>query len=425
MILSVQVVKYLISTFDIITARDNRGDTALHVAAYRGYLNIVEVLIHSSVSLATMENNHGDTFLHLAVAGFRTPGFHRLDRRTELIKQLVSGRIVDMYDIINIRNKDGRTALHVAVSVNIQTELVELLMTARYINLNIRDNNKMTPLDLLRQGPRSASSEILIKQLISAGGISNCQDNEARSVLLSHLREGLGGSPGTSFQIPDAEIFLYSGIENTPGYRYDSPSIEHSRCLSEISDINSCSSFGEYKISGSKNNASSLLKSLFRWPGRRKGRKSPKSELRDEENDSLDLSIDARRNLGDFPIPLRQQYAKQSSLPNNKRVLSYQNSFPSPCTRKKFMTGLIRGVIQPRPYFASADSYLSSRSASGSLVSSPTSSANKKKNDIHQSSNSGNLRMNWKQMSFDKKLMNQYLCFGAQSLAVDSSRGLR
>lgn len=426
MIFYVQVVKYLLSFFDIITVRDNQGNMALHVAAYRGYLSVVEAIIHSSPSLASVQNNHGDTFLHLAVAGFRTPGFRRLDQQTELIKQLVSGKIVDMYDIINIRNEDGRTALHVAVSENIQTDLVELLMTARYINLNIRDNNKMTPLDLLRQRPRSASSEILIKQLISAGGISNCQDNEARSVLLSHLKEGLGRSPGTSFRIPDAEIFLYSGIENAPDYRYDSsPSIEHSRCLSEISEINSCSSFDEHKISGSKSNVSSLLKSLFRWSGRRKDRKSSKSEFRDDEIDSLDQSINASRNLGDFPIPLRQQYAKQSSLPNNKRVLSYQNSFPSPFTRKKFTTGLMHGVIQPRPHFVSADSYPGSNLGSGSLVSSPTASADRRKNDIHQSSNSGNLRMNSKQMSFDKKLMNQYLCFGAQSLAVENSTGER
>ncbi|KAK4780748.1 hypothetical protein SAY87_016854 [Trapa incisa] len=419
----VGVVKYLISTFNIINERDNQGDTALHVAAYRGYFNVVEVLIHSSPSLVSMENNHGDTFLHLAVAGFRTPGFRRLDRQTELIKQLVSGKIIDMYDVVNIRNKDGSTALHVAVLENIQTELVELLMTVRYIDLNMRDNNNMTPLDLLRQRPRSASSDILIKQLISAGGISNCQDNETRSVLLSHLKEGLGGSPGTSFRISDAEIFLYSGIENTPDYRYDSPSIEHSRCLSDISDFQSGSSLGEYKTSGSKNKASSLLKFLFSWPGRRKDGKPSRSKSIGDVNDSLVLSSesDGSRNLGSSPIPLRQQYAMQSSLPNIKRVLSYQNSFPSPCTREKFTTELMHGVIQPRSHFISADSRLSSRSVSGPLVSSSTTPAGKGKDGIRQSY-SGNLRMNRKQISLDRKLMNQYLCFGAQNLGIDSKQ---
>ncbi|KAK4773814.1 hypothetical protein SAY87_028833 [Trapa incisa] len=419
----IEVVKYLISNFDIITERDYQGDTALHVAAYRGYLNVMEVLIHCSPSLVPMENKHGDTFLHLAVAGFRTPGFRRLARQAELIKQLASGKIIDMYDIINIRNEDGRTALHVAMSENIQTELVELLMTVRYIDLNIRDSNNMTPLDLLRQSPRSASSEILIKQLIAAGGISNCQDNETRNVLLSHLEEGLGGSPGTSFRVSDAEIFLDSGIENIPDYRYDSPIMEHNRCLSNISDFQSCSSFGGYKTSSSKGKASSLLKSLFRWSGRRSGRKPPRLEFRDGDSDSLVLS-DASRNLGSSPIPLRQQYAMKLSLPNNKRVLSYQNSFTNPRTRKKFITGPMHGVIQPGSQFISAYSTPSSRAVSGQLMSSSTTSAGKGKDDIHQSSSSRNLGMDRKQMSFDWKLMNQYLCFSAQNLGIDSSKGL-
>jgi ankyrin repeat protein len=171
-----QVVKYLVASFDIITSTDNQGNTALHVAAYRGYLAVVEVLILASSSLASLTNNYGDTFLHMAVAGFRTPGFRRLDRLIELMKQLVCGNIVNMQDIINVRNNDGRTALHIAVIENIQCNLVELLMTVPSIGLNIRDADGMTPLDILKQWPRSASSEILIKQLISAGGISKCQD---------------------------------------------------------------------------------------------------------------------------------------------------------------------------------------------------------------------------------------------------------
>ncbi|KAM4120408.1 hypothetical protein ACJW30_03G129300 [Castanea mollissima] len=174
----VEVVKDLVASFDIITSTDNQGNTALHVAAYRGYLAVVDVLIHSSSSLASLKNNYGDTFLHMAVAGFRTPSFRRLDWQIELMKQLVCGNIANMNEIINVRNNDGRTALHMAVIENIQGNLVELLMTVPSINLNIRDADGMTPLDILKQRPRSASSEIIIKQLISAGGISNCQDHK-------------------------------------------------------------------------------------------------------------------------------------------------------------------------------------------------------------------------------------------------------
>ena len=158
-----QVVKDLVASFDIISSRDNQGNIALHVAAFRGHLSVVEALIIACPSSSTLTNNSGDTFLHMAVAGFRTPGFRRLDRQMELVKQLVSGTIANIQEIINLRNNDGRTALHMAVIGNMHSNLVELLMTVRSINLNIRDADGLTPLDLLRQHPRSASSEILIK----------------------------------------------------------------------------------------------------------------------------------------------------------------------------------------------------------------------------------------------------------------------
>ncbi|KAL2510323.1 Ankyrin repeat family protein [Forsythia ovata] len=164
----VEVVKNLLSSFDIINTTDNQGNTALIVAAYRGHLDVVKVLISESPSCPSLTNNYGDTFLHMAVAGFRTPGFRRLDRQIELMKQLIDGKVVNIEDIINVTNSDGRTALHMAIIENIQSDIVEFLMSVRYINLNIRDSDGNTPLDLLKQRPKSASSEILIKRLISA-----------------------------------------------------------------------------------------------------------------------------------------------------------------------------------------------------------------------------------------------------------------
>ncbi|KAJ6318863.1 hypothetical protein OIU76_014255 [Salix suchowensis] len=96
--------------FDIIASRDHQGNTALHVAAYRGYLAAAEVLILASPSLATFTNNYGDTFLHMAVSGFRTSGFRRVDRQIELIKLLVSGKIVSIKDVINVKNNDGKNS---------------------------------------------------------------------------------------------------------------------------------------------------------------------------------------------------------------------------------------------------------------------------------------------------------------------------
>lgn len=408
----VEVVKDLITSFDIIASKDYQGNTALHVAAYRGYLTVAEVLILASPSLATFTNNYGDTFLHMAVSGFRTSGFRRVDWQIELIKQLASGKILNIKDVINVKNNDGRTVLHLAVIENIQSDLVELLMTVPSINLNIRDADAMTPLDLLKQRPRSASSQILIKQLISAGGISNCQDNIARSAMVSHLKgHGIGMSPGTSFRIPDAEIFLYTGIENTFDASCDDTSVGDKSCFSDPSDIDMGNSL-DNKKSGSVNNTARRLRSLLQLP-RRKEKKAAFMEL--EDDDPLN-SFNLCQTLEDRPIPLRQRYSKLFSFSTNKRTFSGRSSLPSPLTRKKFTIGLMHGVIQAKQHLAFSPSSPFPRSS----LSSPISLDKEKDIDIAGTSYS-NQPLKHKQASFNKKLMNQYFCFGAQGLTVEDS----
>ncbi|GFZ19109.1 ankyrin repeat family protein [Actinidia rufa] len=151
-----EVVKYLIASFDIINSTDNHGNTALHVAAHRGQLAVVEALILGSPSSIYLPKTLLEKLSYTCGA---------TDER------------------------------------------------ARSINVNICDSNGMTPLDLIRQRPRSASSDILTRQLISAGGIFSSQDYTARRTIASHLRMRSIGSPGTSFRISDAEIFLHTGID--------------------------------------------------------------------------------------------------------------------------------------------------------------------------------------------------------------------
>lgn len=421
-ILLIQVVKDLVESYDIINSTDSQGNTALHVAAYKGYLDVVKVLIAKSPSLISATNSYGDTFLHMAVAGFRSPGFRRVDRQIELMNQLVSGKIVSVQDIINVTNNNGRTSLHLAVSENIHCNLVGLLMMVPSINLNIRDGDGMTPLDLLKQHPTSASSEILIKQLISAGGISNSHDNVVRNAIVSHLKgQGIGGSPGSSFRIPDAEIFLYAGIENVSDASCDAASVEYSTSLSEQSDFDSSNS-PHNKKSSSIDYAARRLKFLLRWT-KRKERKADSSELGDD--DSTEASS-IYRNWRNSPVSLRQKYQKSLSLPNNKRVLSIRSDFPSPYTKKKFTAGLMHGVIQTLPHLAVPAQLLSSP-LSQSSIASPASIEKQKAIGILDPScldeplGGETPQMNQKQTSFNKKLMNQYFCFGAQGLAVEDS----
>lgn len=415
-----QVVKELVAFFNIINATDNQGNTALHVAAYRGQLATVEALILASPSSVSLKNNAGETFLHVAVSGFQTPGFRRLDRQVELMKQLVCGKVFKLEEVINAKNNEGRTALHMAIIGNIHSDLVEHLMTVNLINVNIRDVDGMTPLDLLRQRPRSASSELLIRQLISAGGIFSRQDNTTRRAIASHLKmQGSGGSsPGTTFGVSDTEIFLYTGIENESDASMD----QGSRPSLYSTDMNPFEPAAienpissTYKKSSTVNYAAQRLKSLLHWPHAKEKKPERSKKLGDE-------------NLDETPTPLRQKFSKPpSTLSSNKRTLAVRSNRASPVAKKKFASGLRHGIMQSMPHIT-----IPGRSPSSSFSKSSISSLSSldKQKGICVESDSG--RPSSSNQIFDdampnsinktgsgnKRLMNQYFCFGASGLSV-------
>ncbi|XP_073296042.1 uncharacterized protein [Primulina huaijiensis] len=389
----VEVVKNLTSSYlDITNSTDNHGNTALHLAAHTGHLAVVEALILSSPSLIEARNNAGETFLHSVVTGFQTPGFRRLDRQIELMKHLLSGNIFKIEQIINAVSNDGSTALHLSITGNIDSDLVEVLMNVSCIDVNIRDNNGMTPLDILRQRPCSASTELINRQLVSVGGIFSSQDYSARKAIASHIkRQSIGNSPGTSFTISDTEMFLYTGMDSASDG--GSRSVERNTYLSEVSLQNS---------KAVNHGSAEKVKCFLYW-----------SKLkRKKTSDRLKILVDATYASASegVPTPLRQRFSKPSSLPNNKRALSVRSSVPSPTARKKLASGMVNGEMQSvslKPH-SSLLSKLSSSSQSsvdeakeGQIDNAISKLTVEAKNSIH------------KHGSVNKRLMNQYLCFGA------------
>ncbi|CAN6278187.1 unnamed protein product [Urochloa humidicola] len=333
----VEVVKDVIASFDIANSVDDQGNTALHIAAFRGHLPVVKALVTASPSLISATNEAGDTFLHMALTGFGTPGFRRLDRQMELVRQLIGGAFVDVSSIINAQNDDGKTVLHLAVVGNLHSNLVELLMSSPSIDLNIRDNDGMTPLGLLRKQPRTASSEILIKQLILAGGITNSRDHETRSAIASQLKmHCIVGSPGTSFKISDAEIFLHAGID-VSGISERTTSF-----LSSVSRVDAEIPEPKLKKLNSFQDAAKHIKVLLKWP-RRKGKKPGGGQM-DLDDDASSVDSVKSWSHGETPTPLRQRYSRISSLFNNKRTYAGP---PSEAMKKS-------GVLQPESIPASA-----------------------------------------------------------------------
>ncbi|KAK9750962.1 hypothetical protein RND81_02G232800 [Saponaria officinalis] len=370
----IEVVKDLIKTYDIIGMTDNHGNTALHIAAYKGHSSVVETLILASPKLATSRNDDGDTFLHIAVAGFQSRGFHQIDQQFELMKTLANNKLITSENVVNITNNEGKTALHVAVAMNIHCNVVDILMGFPSVDLYIWDIDGCTPMDLLKRRPKTAPSAI----------------------------QGIGTSPGTSFRFHDSDLLSCTGDGNESDFSCEPSSSRFSSCSSE--QITTHFDSERSKKRDFTNSASKRFKFRLQWPMR------------------VDRSS-SKRNAPNKPISLRQRFTKT-------------NGFPSPTTREKFAASLMQGVIQAKPPNSGYSSVQNSPSTPylESSLSSPT-SADDVKGDIGNSRTERRSRffsgpLNSERLatmddkhrrvsSFSKSLMNQYFCFGAQGLAVE------
>ncbi|KAL6184697.1 hypothetical protein ACLB2K_046097 [Fragaria x ananassa] len=115
-----------------IDPRDKYGDTAVHVAARQGHLNIVkELMLLMTHEDLKMGNARGDTALHVAAA------FGQLQTVKELVSLMGEKR-----------NNDGDTALHLAVQQEKVDVVKELVSFMRQTDLNIKNNNGDTALHL-------------------------------------------------------------------------------------------------------------------------------------------------------------------------------------------------------------------------------------------------------------------------------------
>lgn len=424
----IEVVNFLVQSFNVISSEDDDGNTALHIAAVRGHVTVAKALIHASSLSVSCRNKNGETFLHAAVTGFKTPGFRRLDRQIELMKQLVDGKIFSIEEIINAKNNEGQTALHLAIILNVHSSLIELLLTARCIDMNIADDHGLTPLDYLKQHPQSSSLEVLIRQMISAGGISSSQDYSARKALASHIRsQSTCVSPGSSFKLSDTKIFLHTGI------RHSSASITDHRVkirnLSTASEISHCDSTAgdggdaQDKKPSSFDSTAKRIRTMFHWPMMKK--QTPGGHK------SFDGSVESVMKFSPekAPIPLRQRFSNAKSPSSYKRTLAVRSNTSSPPNRKKFASGVVNGVMHDLPVIK-----IPARSSSSSFsmtLHSPHQSVDKGKGVVVLEDEVAGPSCSNQTFSDDSPVLvpkrgslsrrSVYLCFGGRRLSVKGS----
>ncbi|OWM83070.1 hypothetical protein CDL15_Pgr011752 [Punica granatum] len=187
----VEVVKDLLRVSPTMgKVRNLDGWTPLHVAAIKGRAEVVAQIVRDVPELSGVLTDRSETVMHLCV----------LKSRREALK-MVAGEIIRKggdsdHQLVNWRDSDGNTALHIAVAKR-HVEIVKFLLTIPGLNVNLQNKSGSTPLDILIHSPRELDDLEIQDSLITADA-SSAKETHSISSRAYHPYDNPIGCPETS-----------------------------------------------------------------------------------------------------------------------------------------------------------------------------------------------------------------------------------
>ena len=170
--------------------------TALHIAAHFGYYDIVDALINAPNVNINVRNKDGDTPLHAAV---------------ELGREQSARLLINAGADINASDNSQQTALHTA-AFHGHHHIVDALIKAPNINLNVRNAHGYTPLYLASMSGREQSARLLI----NAGAGINISDNGQWTALHTAACSGYDDIVRALIDAPDVNLNVRDAKGHTP-----------------------------------------------------------------------------------------------------------------------------------------------------------------------------------------------------------------
>ncbi|XP_052114938.1 protein ACCELERATED CELL DEATH 6 isoform X2 [Arachis duranensis] len=171
---------------ELISLRDEDGETALHFAAYVGFVECAQILLKSSALTGMEQNKKGNLPIHLACEKGRVEVVKELlqqewpspkvclnqkgqnilhiaakNGKANLLKYLLRNKKIEPFTI-NEKDKNGNTPLHLAAK-NLFPEVLFVMTGDERVKLNYVNNDGLTALDIvwfhlsLRATPRELS----------------------------------------------------------------------------------------------------------------------------------------------------------------------------------------------------------------------------------------------------------------------------
>ncbi|WMV42242.1 hypothetical protein MTR67_035627 [Solanum verrucosum] len=156
----VEIVKeLLVVNPEMCLARDREGRNPLHLAVIKGRVEVIKELVQANHLAALQTTDRSENVLHLCV---------KHNNQLEALNLLME--VISDDKLLNARDGDGYTILHLAVADK-QTETVKYLLKNNKIEVNLKDDNGNTTLDILTQSRRDVNDLEIGDCLRDAGGL--------------------------------------------------------------------------------------------------------------------------------------------------------------------------------------------------------------------------------------------------------------
>ncbi|XP_054809723.1 uncharacterized protein LOC129311423 isoform X2 [Prosopis cineraria] len=131
----------------LMTMRNNKGDTALHIVARNGYIFSISILVNcykkhfenklkkeNEEALWRMRNEDGNTALHEAVMA-----------NSSTVEAMVGLLFEEDKNVAYFQNKEGKSPLYLAINQNRNDEVARLLLQAPFLNKENRQGSFQLP----------------------------------------------------------------------------------------------------------------------------------------------------------------------------------------------------------------------------------------------------------------------------------------
>ncbi|XP_078150540.1 protein ACCELERATED CELL DEATH 6-like [Carex rostrata] len=129
------VKQLLLKDTQSVYEANESGSFPVHLAAEAGYVKVIKALLRTCPDVGELLDREKRNFLHIAV------------EKKNIRVIMVAHKEGINTNVINAKDKDGNTPLHLAV-INSESEIFVFLCQNKRVNPNIRNEVGLTPLDL-------------------------------------------------------------------------------------------------------------------------------------------------------------------------------------------------------------------------------------------------------------------------------------